>query len=182
MKYFIKLVVGAVATLLISNVYAVSTQMDVGLYALVQASCNTADAFVLDQDLSIQINGNGGIDSTDGRDLPITNGAIIGCNASPTWTTLNMVSLNGGLMNGALVLPYKIKGTFGDGTDNTGGDPITITPFDSKIGPATDLLAGTGITPEGTPNLTVHLNDQADGVALAGNYYDTLTLTVITNP
>jgi len=186
MKNIAKIALGAASLTLISNAYAVTTvNMDVGLTALVQATCNTADAFVNNQDLSTQIESDGSIIAAS-EELPITNGAIIACNTSPTWTTLNMVSLNHGIKSGAVVLPYKITGKFG--STIAAGPPVVLTPitiadFDSGTGPTTDLLsAAPGDTPEGTPDLWVKLNNQAPGTAVAGNYADTLTLTVITSP
>lgn len=177
--YTLKFTLGVATLTIIGNVHAASTSADVGITATVAANCNLANVIADNIDVSSQIDLNGAVNVPHyDTPLDVTTGNIA-CNTPPIWTKLQMVSKNNGVMNGAIILPYDINGTFGH--DKNGQD-ITITTFNSGIGPYTDLLHGQGVASTGTPELTILLNHQDSGTALAGNYVDTLTLTVFTSP
>lgn len=191
MQNTLKFTLGMLTLALAGNTHAASTSADVGITATVAANCNLTGIFADNVDVSSQIAPDGTVNTTNyNTKLPITTG-VIQCTTMPAWAKLSMSSKNKGIMNGSTILPYTISGTFGDtATCNTASPPvctaddkpITITDFVSGIGPYTDLLQGGARTPAGTPALTILLNEQIAGTAIAGSYTDTLTLTVLTSP
>lgn len=186
MKNIVKYAVGVAVLSLASGAQAGSTSTDIAITALVSPTCNFANVFNTPLDLSTQILADGSVvtpafvaatAAVDGW-ADLTDGPIV-CSVVPTSTTLNMVSANGGIKSGSTVLAYTVKGIFAK--DSTPAD-ITIAPFNSAIGPSSDLLVGAGVSPVGTPDLWLYLDNQTMGAAVAGNYADTLTVVVATSP
>lgn len=174
MKRLVKIALSFTALATFGNARADEVKSTVAIEAAVAATCNL-DAFSGPINLSPQIDEDGKT-GTAGFVTPveITAQKIV-CTTAPGWTKLSMASSNGGLYVPGKTLTYDVNGTFGK---NSTPSDITITTFNSQSGPFTDLLAGDGKSPEGTAELTVLLS--AAQTAIAGNYEDTLTITIKT--